>query len=264
MNNKFDDICIYMTSLRESHDRRKKTTEQFKKLGITNFEFFPTNIEKCEDISVIAQYPQYSKFIQGVVISHLEMMRHWYILTNEPYAIFCEDDNDFSVSEYWNFSIQEFIQNLPSNWDCVQLMRYRLPPAEYGPQCNDSILKLFSGRYWGTCALMKRSYVKRCLDMHIKQLGTYDLRIIQDGMYPEPMDPGTIEYVENVLYLNKGVIYNFPLLVQLDPFVSSSTISNLNNEEKNIWRIQREFFLDLWKTRGKDLNLKEALICFSG
>jgi hypothetical protein len=265
MNNKFDGISIHMTSLRESHDRRKKITDQFSELGIKNFEFFVTNrVESINPhIAVISKYPEYSWNIRGVTITHLEMMRHWYLTTNEPYAIFCEDDNDFSTSKYWNFTIQEFIQNLPSDWECVHLMRYKVPPDMYGPHCHDSILKIFLGRYWGTCALMNRGYVKKCLDTHVRGLEIYDLRIITHGFYPEPMNPNLIEYVENVLYLNKGIVYNFPLVTQLSPYECDTTHKHFTvnhiNEGKRIMEINRRCFMDLWEKHGKSLNLKEAL-----
>ncbi|CAB4124175.1 hypothetical protein UFOVP49_44 [uncultured Caudovirales phage] len=254
---------VNMISLRESKNRRAEMSEQMVRYGVPRHEYYLT--DRWTDISkysgITAKYPEHSSRVQGTLISHLEMMRHWYLSTSEPYAIFCDDDIDFSVSEYWNFTLDEFVQNLPADWECVQLVRGQMAPGTVGRDSYDCVLKIMYGRWWGVCSLMSRSYVKKCLDRHLRGYSEYDLRLLD--WYPEVFDPNLIEYVENILYLCKGVVYNYPLLLTLDPFNVESTYSDVPTEDdvavKMPSRICREAFLDLWKSDGIMLDLKTSL-----
>jgi hypothetical protein len=251
---------VNMTSLRESVARRAYMTGQMYLYGIPRHEFYLTdrwtNIQQHSTVE--AKYPEYSLAVRGTAISHLEMMRHWYISTDEPYAIFCDDDIDFSTSKYWNFTWEDFLNNLPSNWECVQLVRGQCPPGHVGPGSYDVVLKIMYGRWWGTCALMSRSYVKKCLDRHIKGWNQYNLRLLDFD--PDPPDPNFFEYVENVLYLCKGLLYNYPLLSVPDPLGIDSTYTGGNvYEHKLLWKLTRDTFYNLWETQGRTLDLKDSL-----
>ena len=50
------------------------------------------------------------------------MIQNWYNKTDESYGFFCEDDLCLDTIQYWNFTWEEFIESLPENWDCVQLL----------------------------------------------------------------------------------------------------------------------------------------------
>ena len=65
-------------------------------------------IERLEKIS--QKYPQ--KGLAGGMPTDKE---------EEEYAIFVDDDTDISTIDYWSFTWDEFVANLPKNWECVQL-----------------------------------------------------------------------------------------------------------------------------------------------
>lgn len=266
MMNKFENFpSVNMTSLRESFDRRALMKVQFRKYGITKYNFYMTDrwVDIQQNYNITGKYIHLSSVI-GTVVSHLNSIRNWYISTNEEYAIFCDDDTSFETSEYWNFTWNEFVENLPTNWECVQLLRGQMPPSIVGPESWDSCLKILYGRWWGVCCLIRRSYAKKLLDRYFINYNTLNLSIA-DWYDENWIDANLIEYVENVLFLGRGIVHNFPLFV--DALNTESTYANTWNfdddeEIKRIrdpWIITRKTFLDLWKKNGKDLNLKEAL-----
>ena len=145
---------IRLISLYESEERRAIMSSQFEKYGITDFHFFMTDrYEKIRQNMKVDYFFSLERgninwnplAFHGSVITHLENMRHWYLTTSEPYAVFMDDDLDFSTSEYWNFSFNDFVMNLPDKWECVQLIRCQQAPSIVGPDSYDATLKLMFG-----------------------------------------------------------------------------------------------------------------------
>lgn len=228
---------------------------QFEKYGLWDFSFYITDRWTNLDTSVkLKWHSDYSKTHHGSCISHLESMRQWYLTTNEPYAIFSDDDIDLSTSENWNFTFREFIDNLPHGWECVQLMRLNsINSKKYEEDDHSLAMQILRGRWWGVCALMTREYVKKCLDRHITGPFEYDLRVSWSKDYNG--DPDTISYVENVLFMNNGSVLNFPLFVEL---INESTV--YDSEERMAWKLYRtKHYHDKWKHHGSKLDIKKAL-----
>lgn len=274
--NKFENApSIRLISLYESEDRRQIMREQFEKYGITNYHFFLSErYEKIKSNFRVDYHfspskgnlPWNAESMHGSVITHLENMRQWYITTNEPYAIFMDDDLDFSTSEYWNFTLKEFIDHLPPEWEAVQLIRCQQPPGQFGPDAEDTQLKLFWGRWWGAAFLMKRSYVRKVIERHIRGSLYYNLRILDNYDIYNPLD--FIENVENTLMLGKTRPLNFPLFTNLPSEKVKSTYYGttdlpadyLTDESDRVWETTRQAFYNLWKSKGHEVNLKTDLI----
>ena len=190
-------------SLKSAVHRQQFMNSQFEKYGIsyTPYITVPFN-EMLPDLCV------YGKYINslcaagmGAAISHLRCMNRWYHETNDEYAIFCEDDHDFFSIDHWNFTWDDFMANLPSNWRCIQLVRIEYPLKDITEKRLN--LDMRYGRWWGGLSLMRRDWVKQILDRHVMADNIYKLEV--DDMMP---------IVENILYWNLGVIYNFPLFVE--------------------------------------------------
>ena len=240
-----------MISLRESHDRREVMRSQFANLGYENYNFYLTN--RWENINAnvdIKWHYHEARKHHGSIISHLELMRQWYLTTDEPYAIFSDDDMDLSTCEYWNFNFEDFVKNLPDNWQFVQLIRVLLHQDNLDRWAE---LQMEYGRFWGVCALMSREYVRRVLNAHVTGPFQYDLRLIRTDEWDNNGD--SISFIENVLYLEKAKPLNFPLFTEL-PNVSTIT-PELDRSRK---RIVMDRYRELWKTQGPNLNIEQALL----
>jgi hypothetical protein len=57
----------------------------------------------------------------GCCMSHLKAIKHFYEETDDDYCLILEDDVNFDIVRYWNFTWQEFFGLIPYDWDCVQM-----------------------------------------------------------------------------------------------------------------------------------------------
>ena len=144
---------VNYTSLYESVDRRKFMQDQFDRYGITK-----TNVYLTERFNKISNYVQVTgtglvmpevHTQLGTIISHINLLRNWYVSTDEEYAIFCEDDVSFESIEHWNFTWDDFVRYIPEGWNGVQLTKVQMPFCNPAGEPN-LILKLTRGRWWGS------------------------------------------------------------------------------------------------------------------
>lgn len=189
----------------------------------------------------------------GTVISYLTAMRNWYDTTNEECAIFCDDDMSFESIDHWSFTWQEFVDNLPQDWECVQLVRIN----NWDPGLINNGMKaeipslLMRVREWddfGGAGLFTREYVKKILDRHWIDPLNFNLTI------QSRHDPMFFHYatIENVLFshLADTVVYNVPLLME-KPFPTTLDVPQAVYSHLKSY----EYCSALWKLYGQDLPL---------
>jgi GR25 family glycosyltransferase involved in LPS biosynthesis len=251
---------VNYTSLRESADRRAYMQNQFDHYGITK-----TNVYLTERFEKISDYVQVTgtglcmpevHTQMGTIISHINLLRNWYISTDEEYAIFCEDDVSFESIKHWNFTWDEFVQNLPEYWNGVQLTKVMMPYCNPAGDPNLS-LKITRGRWWGAHSLLRRPYVKVLLDRVCQGYNSYQL----DSIYLDGVPYGPI--IENLLYLQMGGIFNFPMLFEDASF--DTTYKNKNKitvgvetaNDSQYW--SHRLIAEQWRTNGATLNFKDAM-----
>jgi hypothetical protein len=251
---------VNYTSLRESTDRRLYMQYQFDYYGITNH-----NVYLTERFNKISDYVQVSGTglgmpevhnQMGTIISHLNLMRNWYVSTDEEYAIFCEDDTSFESIKHWNFTWDEFVQHLPEGWNGVQLTKVQMPYCNPAGESNLA-LKLTRGRWWGAYSLFRRSYVKLLLDNVCRGYNSYQL----DSINIEGVQYGPI--VENLLYLQSGRIFNFPMLVENDnlgtTFENKVVITEGAKVANDAQYWSHRLVAEQWRLNGATLDLKDAM-----
>ena len=153
---------VYCTTLEESIDRQNNIKKQFIDFGINSNQIIPSKKYKDSNDIIVGKHTHYlDKATLGCVCSHLKMIKKWYEETNEDYAFFCEDDLSFETVQYWNFSWKDFVDSLPENWDCVQLICIgeHLNPIQ------------FRKRYWDDWSvgayILNRKYAKVLIDSFI-------------------------------------------------------------------------------------------------
>lgn len=252
---------VNYTSLYESVDRRKFMQDQFDHYGITK-----TNVYLTERFNKISNYVQVTGTglgmpevhnQMGTIISHLNLLRNWYVSTDEEYAIFCEDDVSFESIKHWNFTWDEFVQHLPEYWNGVQLTKVQMPYCNPAGELNLA-LKLTRGRWWGAYSLFRRSYVKLLLDRTCHGYNTYILDSID--IYGELYGP----IIENLLYLQSWGIYNFPMLVEnanLSTTFENKVVITEGAEVANdsqYW--SHRVVAEQWRLNGATLDFKDAMI----
>lgn len=261
---------INFISLRESENRRKVLYEMFEKCGITKvrphiFESFDKNQNLIENIDSIMScqlflemkhYCDISKYLDALT-SHLKSIKEWYDNTDEPYAIFCEDDLSFDTVKYWNFTWNEFFNILPKNWECIQLavarddlFLYFQPEVYLRNRCWDD--------FSCVCYLITRNHAKNLLDNYYDG-NTFYLNYKGSDAFLRPQickEP----IIETLIYTvfkhigNEGMsVFTFPLFIENCEIQSdvwnNRSIHNMQNSPNEI--------LNWWKTKGKYFSVED-------
>ena len=246
---------IYCASLIESENRRNNIIKEFLNYSIQNINFLLSERQLKDDPNIIGKYKDVMDLgTIGATVSHLTMIKKWYYETDEAYAFFCEDDLSLETVEYWNFSLENFLNNLPENWDCIQLMCI-------GKNLNKIHLRK---RYWDDWSvgayLISRKYAKILID----SFTCGDKFLLE---YPE--DHYWAPLAENLIYYSpKSVIdqkisydvYTFPLFVESIEFISTFHGRSLEEKYKEDHLESYINILKWWKNTGKNLTLEQLLI----
>lgn len=214
---------VYCASLEESTDRREKLNAQFAEYGLTPNYLLSKRYHECDDIALGFSLWTVENMVKGCAISHLKMIKKWYDTTDEEYGFFCEDDLSLETVKNWNFTFQDFINQLPSDWEAVQMcvIRDMFGEIELRERQLDD---------WAVTAyIIKRDYAKKIIDHCIIQLKdiienlppywgkatAYRLEV-NNWIQLQPL-------VEHLIFLNRGKVYAYPLLVE---DISGPTTSN--------------------------------------
>lgn len=133
LNNKLKGIPkIYYFNLDERLDRREYTENQYEKYGITNYvrysmsRYQRSNFDEWKDKLIldetnISQRPNLHTIEWAIALTYLEFFRDWLENTEEDQILLMEDDYNISYIDYWHFDWEHLINNIPFDWDCVQL-----------------------------------------------------------------------------------------------------------------------------------------------
>lgn len=246
-NKKFQNLPTpYYISLEESKDRQQHIADQFAKWGIVDLKAIISKRYSESNDKVTGQFlHQLNEGTAGCTVSHLKAIKHWLETTNEPYGFFCEDDLSLETVRYWNFTWEEFITNLPKDWDSVQLLTIR---KDFEP------FKLRE-RLWNdwsvTAYVLKRDYAAKIVEMYCKD-DTFCLEIPNTTLQP---------LAENLIF-TPGKTYTIPLFVEEISFGSTFTYETDNDVDagqKNNHKHAHKEVITWWKNKGSNHNLIDIL-----
>lgn len=169
---------IYYLNLDERLDRREYTEQQYEKYQIKNFKRFSAskyqfkNFDEWKDLVILNDYSSSRRRKHHIIeisisIMILDAIKHWLISTNDPYFLLMEDDYDLSYIDYWHFDWEYLMNNIPFDWDCIQLSfeNHKIIPCYLHPIC--------SGHSTGA-SLIKRSYAEKLIGLLFTD-GKYNL-----------------------------------------------------------------------------------------
>jgi dTDP-4-dehydrorhamnose reductase len=260
---------INFISIPESEDRRKSLYESAEEYGIQTVR--PYIYERYKEGDHKIQFPDPKEFpdytctfpedYMGAFTSHLKMIKEWYETTDEPYALFCEDDISFETVDYWNFTWEEFFNNLPKDWSCIQLSLTRYEPTMFRFFQPEVYLRHRCWCDWSACGyLINRERAKRLLDTYYDgETFIWDyrgsdkqIRIEQSHQEYCPYEPG----IETIIYsiLDNKPVYTFPLFVENCKFDTT-----VWNSKVNFYIYSYESIIDWWKTKGKLLTIRDLI-----
>ncbi len=239
---------VYYVSLEESRDRQENLEKQFKEYGIKNYTpMIFKRFAECNDIIHGTLVHTLNSSNKGASTSHLKSIQKWLTETDEPYAVFFEDDVSFETTKFWSFSWNEFMKELPNDWEAIQLMwvRPHMVKIEFRERYQDD---------WSATAFMlKRSYGQRLLDRFMISENEFNYDI---GNF-QPI-------VENIMF-GFGKVYTIPLFVEEtdlpttfinSPEFDSNLIVNGQGESHHN---SQSAVLNWWKNIGCKTSLKKIM-----
>ena len=189
---------VYYLSLEESLDRRTHLENQFKEYKINKVNsVISKRFKETNDVLHGKFVDTLTSASKGCCTSHLRCIKRWLNETNEPYGFFCEDDLSLETIQYWNFTWKKFIDHLPEDWECVQLMWIR-------DQMVDIKLRERLFDDWSATAyIMKRERAQKLIETYYPD----------DEFYFDIPDSNLQPIVENLVF-SLGKVYTFPLFVE--------------------------------------------------
>lgn len=258
---------VHVPNLHEFPERREFIERQINAYDIPRLKMYQTvRYDRLRDIYKLHCFvdPEVHGH-PGNIVSYLSMIKNWYVSSKEEYAIFMDDDINLSSIENWNFTWEEFLQHLPQDWQCIQLIRIQEWNSENSYTCGLSSyeneppsLGIRKRRYadWGTCMLVNKSYAKSLLERYYISDVEYNLEILAPEYGPEfKMYP----LIENILYHGFSGTYNFPLFFEETSLTSfQRTHYDMTDEQWNSSRFphekSRREYEKLWKENSSTIE----------
>jgi len=249
---------INFPNLQSSNIRREFMLNQLDHYGLKSNIYLTDRYEEFKDqVQIDCSIPMIHCHF-GTNISFLNMMQQWYDQADEQIGIFCDDDISFENIEHWNFTWQDFLDHLPENWQCIQLIRINIwdENLTYHGKFEIPNLKIRT-RLWddfGSSFLCSRRYVKKLLDRHIRGKNHYDFSIPYQHAPHDFLHPIS----ENLLFreINDSAVYNVPMLVEKQDFDSDI---HPGSGPRYPHVKSYEYYSGLWKTYGKDLTIQQLM-----
>jgi hypothetical protein len=123
---------IYYFNLDERPDRKEYTESQYEKHKIKNYvrhsmsKYQYHNFDEWKDLLILndvnsSPRPKMHIIECSIILSYLDFFKNWLETTSEDHILLMEDDYDLSYIDYWHFDWEYLMNNIPFDWDCVQL-----------------------------------------------------------------------------------------------------------------------------------------------
>ena len=170
---------IILLTLDGNLDRQEYTETQYDYWGIKNYtkvsgsKYQLSTYEDWKDLVILNPFDENYKRKNhhiaeiSITLSHLINIKNWLENSSDPYVIIMEDDYDLSFIEFWHFDWEYLMNNIPYDWDCIQMSfeNEKLVPCFLHP--------ILSGHDTGA-SLINRRYAEKIISLHYKE-GKFDL-----------------------------------------------------------------------------------------
>jgi GR25 family glycosyltransferase involved in LPS biosynthesis len=236
---------VYYINLDFRTDRKENIEKSFHNYNISYKRISASNYlgseqKKWEYLVLDLNEIKFPPSVVGCTLSHLEAIETWLNTSDTETAIIMEDDCDITISDYWRFDWDTLVNNLPFNWDCIQLCmdHSNVMPFFIHPQMKDT------GS--ASCYLINRFYAEKVLRLHKFPNGYYLNRRTGDYLYKD--FSSLIDY----LITRTGKTYSFPVFT-INTNFSSDHENGLQLHPRHI--PCRNAVYDFWKNKSNRFTL---------
>jgi len=262
LNNKLKGLPdIHLLTLDERSDRQEYTETQYDHWGIKNYtkvsgsKYQASNYDEWKDLVILnpivktpSSLPVWQQLIEiSISLTYLLTIKNWLETTNDQYLILMEDDYDLSFIEYWHFDWEYLMNNIPHDWDCIQMS------FENGNIYPCYLHPIISGHGTGG-SLINRRYAEKLISLYYKD-GKFDFsKKICNSKFLGNSNI-TMDYISG----HSGKTYCIPLF-DVNPRIGSYA--------KNILRSDRDDLLfsykacKKWWTKLRDVYTLEEFFTY--
>jgi hypothetical protein len=257
LNNKLKNMPkIYYMNLDERPDRKNYIESQFDELKINNSERYSVSkyrVENFEDWELLLSHKLNVNSSLDIMwaastITYLNLIEDWLIKTTDKYAIIIEDDYDLLMSKYWHFDWEYLMNNIPYDWDIVQLS-YENPhiyPCFLHPTMDSSGAgALLINRHFAEKLIrLHKIDDKYCIDKNKNKMSSYYWR--NQGELPNLQEFLVIDYL-----LKMGRSYSIPLIYSSVDWGKRYELNNIDADQYKIFK-QCEYACKYWWIKLRD------------
>jgi len=246
---------IYYINLDNRIDRKEYMETQFEYWGIKNYcrvsgsKYLASKFDEWSHL--VSNKKEHSLCLPnlGGFITHIEMIKNWLETTDEPYMLMMEDDYDLSLIEYWNFDWEYLMENIPYDYDCIQL------GFESFSYIHFFLHPKIKSTYFGAC-LITRYYAQKLIRLYLK-----NNKFIVDNQNNDAahlkkgLSMGSVDYT----ICNNGKVYCIPLIPQNPYWTSYENYDNRNNDDDFLEHMFNSYKLyqNWWKNDHHRFSLKD-------
>ena len=231
---------IYWLNLDTDKERRFYMEEQFKYWDIENHTRIVGYDAREDDVSehLKGRIPDnVSQSELGCCMSHLKAIKHFYEETDDEYCMILEDDVDFSIARFWNFTWKEFIGLAPYDWDCLQLTT--ICTGDIHVKLHLKFINDFSAAVY----LITRHHAAKIIKNHIRG----DKYKLDNNVKPRAVSEDVI--------LETGKTYTIPIFLYNLEFGSTIHQEHINIFHKGPHDALRNW----WQEAGYEIDIRDHM-----
>lgn len=235
-------------NLKECQDRRSWTESEFLRHGVEKIKVHSYDrYEEGKSIAFVGDPSVVNTTTKGVTSSHLLTIKWWYENTDEEYGLFFEDDLDYETIQYWNFTLEEYIERCNQwDWGALHMCNVFEYPYDYQNEYIPMVPKRRELWDHGLQAYaIKREYAEKLIEYYF---GEYSDKI----HYRMPL--GSPVTTENNILHGFGLVISFPLFNHNVTDFRSKNIYYYNEQASSAF-YSYEFLDGWWEKKGQWLSL---------
>ncbi len=245
---------IYYINLLHRTDRKNWMESQFNNWGITDHhrinasKYDISKYDEWKDIIVENQILECLSAM-STALNHIETIINWYDSNLSETCIIMEDDLSIQNIKYWNFDWTYFENNLPENWECIQL--YFCSTYHSNGLFVPMFLHRRSDAGSAAAYLINRTYAKKVKNLMYRD-GKYRLTFA-DNSFHKRHSKTHITGDSNLFDI--GITYSIPLF-NLNVNMNGDSEQN-NNKMFPIDIICSRLIEDWWKNHHHKFPLED-------
>lgn len=245
---------IYYVNLDHRIDRREWMESQFNYWGIKNYhrirasKYDISKYDEWKDVVVEDKIIECLS-LMSTALNNIETIVNWYDTYPSETCILMEDDLCLQTIKYWNFDWEYFQNNLPENWECVQLYFCNKYTAN-----GLSVPMFLHKRYDSSSAaayLINRSYAKKVKDL-LYRAGKYRLTFSDNSFHKRYSET---DIIQDANLFDIGITYSVPLF-NLNINLGGDNQQN-DNKMSSMDIICSRLIDDWWKNHHHKFSLED-------